>query len=42
MAHDIFSLAGKIIAVVGAGSGIGEAIALGAADQGAAYVACLD
>jgi NAD(P)-dependent dehydrogenase (short-subunit alcohol dehydrogenase family) len=42
MAHDLFSLEGKIIAVVGAGSGIGEAIALGAADQGAAYVACLD
>ena len=38
----LFSLAGKIIAVIGAGSGIGEAIALGAADQGAAYVACLD
>ena len=32
----------QIIAVVGAGSGIGEAIALGAADQGAAHVACLD
>jgi NAD(P)-dependent dehydrogenase (short-subunit alcohol dehydrogenase family) len=42
MAHDLFSLEGKIIAVIGAGSGIGEAIALGAADQGAAYVACLD
>ena len=42
MTHDIFSLAGKIIAVIGAGSGIGEAIALGAADQGAAFVACLD
>ena len=42
MAQDIFSLKGKIIAVVGAGSGIGEAIALGAADQGAALVACLD
>ena len=42
MAHDLFSLAGKVIAVVGAGSGIGEAIALGAADQGAAFVACLD
>ena len=38
----MFSLAGKIIAVIGAGSGIGEAIALGAADQGAALVACLD
>ena len=42
MAKDIFSLAGKVVAVVGAGSGIGEAIALGAAGQGAAYVACLD
>jgi NAD(P)-dependent dehydrogenase (short-subunit alcohol dehydrogenase family) len=42
VAHDIFSLAGKVIAVIVAGSGIGEAIALGAADQGAAYVACLD
>jgi NAD(P)-dependent dehydrogenase (short-subunit alcohol dehydrogenase family) len=42
VAHDLFSLEGKTIAVVGAGSGIGEAIALGAADQGAAYVACLD
>jgi NAD(P)-dependent dehydrogenase (short-subunit alcohol dehydrogenase family) len=39
---DLFSLGGKVIAVVGAGSGIGEAIALGAASQGAAYVACLD
>ena len=39
---DIFSLSGKVIAVIGAGSGIGEAIALGAASQGAAYVACLD
>jgi NAD(P)-dependent dehydrogenase (short-subunit alcohol dehydrogenase family) len=42
VAHDLFSLDGKIIAVIGAGSGIGEAIALGAADQGAALVACLD
>ena len=42
MAQDIFSLKGKTIAVVGAGSGIGEAIALGAAEQGADYVACLD
>ena len=39
---NIFSLDKKVIAVIGAGSGIGEAIALGAADQGAAYVACLD
>jgi NAD(P)-dependent dehydrogenase (short-subunit alcohol dehydrogenase family) len=42
MAKDIFTLKGKVIAVVGAGSGIGEAIACGAADQGAAFVACLD
>ncbi len=42
MAHDIFSLTGKVIAVVGAGSGIGEAIAIGAAEQGAAFVGCLD
>jgi NAD(P)-dependent dehydrogenase (short-subunit alcohol dehydrogenase family) len=42
MTRDLFSLEGKIIAVVGAGSGIGEAIAIGAADQGASYVACLD
>jgi len=42
LAHDIFSLTGKVIAVIGAGSGIGEAIALGAADQGAASVVCLD
>ena len=38
----MFSLTGKVIAVIGAGSGIGEAIALGAAAQGAAHVACLD
>jgi NAD(P)-dependent dehydrogenase (short-subunit alcohol dehydrogenase family) len=42
MTRDLFSLEGKIVAVVGAGSGIGEAIAIGAADQGASYVACLD
>ncbi len=39
---DMFRLDGKVIAVIGAGSGIGEAVARGAADQGAAYVACLD
>ncbi len=39
---DMFSLSGKVIAVVGAGSGIGEAIAVGAAAQGAAFVAVLD
>src|SRR5438874_8961226 len=42
MAGDLFTLNGKIVAVVGAGSGIGEAIALGAASQGASLVACLD
>jgi NAD(P)-dependent dehydrogenase (short-subunit alcohol dehydrogenase family) len=42
MAGDMFALNGKVVAVVGAGSGIGEAIAFGAASQGAALVACLD
>jgi NAD(P)-dependent dehydrogenase (short-subunit alcohol dehydrogenase family) len=42
MASDIFTLSGKVVAVVGAGSGIGEAIALGASAQGASLVACLD
>jgi NAD(P)-dependent dehydrogenase (short-subunit alcohol dehydrogenase family) len=37
----IFTLEGKIAAIIGAGSGIGEAIAAGAARQGAAVV-CLD
>jgi NAD(P)-dependent dehydrogenase (short-subunit alcohol dehydrogenase family) len=37
----IFSLNGKIAAVIGAGSGIGEAVAIGAARQGASVV-CLD
>jgi NAD(P)-dependent dehydrogenase (short-subunit alcohol dehydrogenase family) len=39
--HGLFSLDGKTAAIIGAGSGIGEAVALGAARQGAA-VACLD
>ncbi len=39
---DLFGLDGRVVAVVGAGSGIGEAVALGAASQGAALVACLD
>ena len=38
----MFRLEGKVVAVIGAGSGIGEAVALGAAAQGAACVACLD
>jgi NAD(P)-dependent dehydrogenase (short-subunit alcohol dehydrogenase family) len=42
MGGDIFTLNGKVVAIVGAGSGIGEAIALGAAAQGASVVACLD
>ena len=37
----MFRLDGKIVAVIGAGSGIGEAVALAAAAQGA-LVACLD
>jgi NAD(P)-dependent dehydrogenase (short-subunit alcohol dehydrogenase family) len=39
--NGLFSLNGKTAAIIGAGSGIGEAVALGAARQGAA-VACLD
>lgn len=39
---DLFRLDDKVVAVIGAGSGIGEAVAHGAAQQGAAYVACLD
>ncbi len=38
---DMFSLKGKNAAVVGGGSGIGEAVAIGCAEQGA-YVRCLD
>ena len=41
MASDMFRLDGKIVAVVGAGGGIGEAVAVAAAAQGA-HVACLD
>jgi NAD(P)-dependent dehydrogenase (short-subunit alcohol dehydrogenase family) len=39
--HGIFDLTGKTAAVIGAGSGIGEAVALGAARQGA-RIMCLD
>jgi len=38
---DIFTLSGRNAAVIGAGSGIGEAVAIGAARQGASVV-CLD
>ena len=38
---DLFRLDGAVVAVIGAGSGIGEAVARGAAEQGA-YVFCLD
>jgi NAD(P)-dependent dehydrogenase (short-subunit alcohol dehydrogenase family) len=38
---DLFRLDGRVVAVIGAGSGIGEAVALGASTQGAT-VACLD
>jgi NAD(P)-dependent dehydrogenase (short-subunit alcohol dehydrogenase family) len=41
MSSNLFSLEGKAVAVVGAGSGIGAAVALGAAAQGA-FVCCLD
>ena len=37
----MFRLDGKTVAVIGAGSGIGRAVAIGAAEQGA-YVVCLD
>jgi NAD(P)-dependent dehydrogenase (short-subunit alcohol dehydrogenase family) len=39
--RSIFDLSGKVVAVVGGGSGIGEAVATGAAEAGA-IVACLD
>ena len=38
---DLFRLDGKVVAVIGAGSGIGRAVAIGAARQGA-QVTCLD
>ena len=41
MTTHLFGLDGRIVAVIGAGSGIGEAIAIGAAGQGA-IVSCLD
>ena len=39
--RNIFDLSGKVAAVIGGGSGIGEAVAIGAAQMGAT-VACLD
>jgi NAD(P)-dependent dehydrogenase (short-subunit alcohol dehydrogenase family) len=39
--NGIFTLNGKVAAIIGAGSGIGAAVAAGAARQGAAVV-CLD
>ena len=41
MIRNLFSLEGKSVAVIGAGSGIGQAVAIGTAQQGA-YVCCLD
>jgi len=41
MADNMFGLDGRVAAVVGAGSGIGEATAIACAQQGA-HVACLD
>src|SRR5262245_2346531 len=38
---DLFRLDGKVVVVIGAGSGIGQAVAVGAARQGA-RVECLD
>lgn len=39
---DMFSLKGKCVVVIGASSGIGEAVARGAARQDAAFVGCFD
>jgi NAD(P)-dependent dehydrogenase (short-subunit alcohol dehydrogenase family) len=38
MSHGLFDLTGKTVAVIGGGSGIGEAVAIGAAAQGAGVV----
>jgi len=39
--HDLFDLSGKTAAIIGAGSGIGEAVAIGCARYGA-HAVCLD
>ena len=39
--NQLFGLGGKVAAIIGAGSGIGEAVALGCSRQGAT-VRCLD
>jgi NAD(P)-dependent dehydrogenase (short-subunit alcohol dehydrogenase family) len=39
--HGIFDLTGKVAAIIGGASGIGEAVTLGAVAQGATVV-CLD
>lgn len=41
ISHNIFDLTGKVAAVIGGGSGIGEAVTVGAAGMGATVV-CLD
>ena len=41
MTRDMFRLDGKVVAVIGAGSGIGESVALAAGAQGA-HVVCFD
>jgi NAD(P)-dependent dehydrogenase (short-subunit alcohol dehydrogenase family) len=38
MSHGLFDLTGKTVAVIGGGSGIGEAVAIGAGAQGAGVV----
>ena len=38
--RNMFSLEGKTVVVIGAGSGIGQAVAIGAAQQGAAVYCC--
>ena len=40
MSRSLFSLEGKVVAVIGAASGIGEAVAIGAAREGASVFCC--